>query len=380
MNSGLKIVYDYRVFDGQLYGGISRYYVKLATYLRRHAGVDVKIVAPLFKNVYLGELSNARDGGSIVRGFKTAFLEKRERYRRVLNRGLTDLYVNLKRPDIYHKTYYDGKWPPRCRSKKVVTIHDMIYERHRDEYEGAEELIDKVARELYSADLVICVSENTKTDLLNYYDVDESKVVVIHHGVERYEEVTRRPYEKRLKKDGRDYILYVGKRDGYKNFKTLVEAWSSSEKLRNDFDIYCFGGGEIRREEREEWRGIGANNDRIVHIAGGDRDLYEAYRNACCFVYPSRYEGFGIPPLEAMACRCPVICADNSSIPEIVGDAGAYFDAESSDDLRGCLEDAVSGEDAREDLTKRGLERAEAFTWKRCAKRTYSEYKRIGCQ
>ena len=235
MNRKYKIVYDYRVFDGQIYGGISRYYVKLAFYLQRFIGCDVKIVAPFFRNNYLYELSRTKNGKNTIRGLRSSILEDRERYRRVLNRSLTDLYVDIKKPDIYHKTYYDGKWPGYCGAKKVVTIHDLIYEKNRHEYEGAEELINKIEKDLNISDLVICVSENTKKDLLNYYKVDENKVVVIHHGVESYEEVTNFIYDRDERKEHNcDYILYVGKREGYKNFKTLVEAWSSSENLKNN--------------------------------------------------------------------------------------------------------------------------------------------------
>ena len=376
MSRNYKIVYDYRVFDGQIYGGISRYYVKLAIYLQRFVGCDVKVVAPFFRNNYLYELSRTKNGKNIIRGFKSSILEDRERCRRVLNRSLTDLYVDIKKPDVYHKTYYDGKWPGHCSAKKVVTIHDLIYEKNRHVYEGAEELINKIRKDLNISDLVICVSENTKKDLLNYYKVDENKVVVIHHGVESYEEVINFVYERKERKDSDlDYILYVGKRDGYKNFKTLVEAWSSSKNLKKNFSIYCFGGGNIAKEEREEWKKVGADADKIVHITGDDRALYRAYRNAYCFVYPSRYEGFGIPPLEAMACRCPVICANNSSIPEIVGNAGIYFDATSSDALKECLENCVNSEDSRRRLIEKGLERVKRFTWKKCAEKTYQEYK-----
>jgi glycosyltransferase involved in cell wall biosynthesis len=167
----------------------------------------------------------------------------------------------------------------------------------------------------------------------------------------------------------------VGNRGGYKNFGKLLKAFSSSSILR-EFDLIAFGGSPLLPGEWDEIKRLGIT-DRVRFESGSDRDLAEHYRAATAFVYPSMYEGFGIPPLEAMSHGCPVVCSNAGAIPEVVGDAGVYFDPNNSDELRSTLERVATTEGLQADLRVRGYQRISAFSWDRCAEATAKIYREI---
>jgi glycosyltransferase involved in cell wall biosynthesis len=175
----------------------------------------------------------------------------------------------------------------------------------------------------------------------------------------------------------RPYLLYVGHRAGYKNFRLAVEAYAASPALREAFDFVTFGGFAMADAELEWIARLGLRADSVVRIAGSDLELARAYRHARMFVYPSRYEGFGIPPLEAMSSGCPVACSDNSSIPEVVGDAAVLFDAADGDSIRDAMERVGFDESLRARLIEAGHARVRQFSWDQCVAATMAVYRRM---
>ena len=173
----------------------------------------------------------------------------------------------------------------------------------------------------------------------------------------------------------RPSLLYVGHRGGYKNFKTLLQAYSSSPILR-EFELIAFGGYPSLPDERKEIRRLGIT-DRVRFESGSDRELAARYQAAAAFIYPSMYEGFGIPPLEAMSHGCPVVCSNAGAIPEVVRDAGVYFDPNNPEQLRTVLERVVTTEGLQADLRARGYRRIAAFSWDKCAAETAQIYREI---
>jgi glycosyltransferase involved in cell wall biosynthesis len=167
----------------------------------------------------------------------------------------------------------------------------------------------------------------------------------------------------------------VGHRGRHKNFKTLLRAYSSSPILR-EFELIAFGGDPLQRGEHKEISRLGIT-DRVRFESGSDGELAARYRTAAAFVYPSKYEGFGIPPLEAMSHGCPVVCANAGSIPEVVGDAGVYFDPNNTEELRIALERVATTEALQADLRARGYARITAFSWDKCAAATAQIYREI---
>ena len=162
--------------------------------------------------------------------------------------------------------------------------------------------------------------------------------------------------------------------EGYKNFSRLLQAFAASERLKNDFSLVCFGGRGLSGAELDEINSLGFARNRIVQVAGDDRVLANLYQYASILVYPSLYEGFGIPPLEAMSFKCPVACSYTSSLPEVAGDAAEYFDPLDTESIRSAIETVVYSTDKSATLIARGLVRLKLFSWEACAQQTKAVY------
>jgi glycosyltransferase involved in cell wall biosynthesis len=162
-------------------------------------------------------------------------------------------------------------------------------------------------------------------------------------------------------------VLFVGDRGGYKNFAGLVEALRAP--ALEDIQLVCYGGGPFRKGETLPRRAL--------HLSGSDELLAQLYRQAAALVYPSVYEGFGLPALEAMACHCPVVCSNAGSLPEIVGTAAELFDPRDPAAIADAVERVLTSSGRAQELRTRGAERAKQFTWERCAMETRQVYRRL---
>lgn len=369
MKQALKVVFDHQIFAWQQYGGISRYSTELAYQLLVNLRQKAHIFSPFFINSYL----NRSKKNLSVFGFKVPKIPMGGRIYRALNSILFTPYIFAIRPDIVHETYYSA-WQPvlflRRHHKTVITVHDMIHEKYPESFSPLDPTRYEKARAVKRADHVICVSENTRKDLIALLNVSPEKVTVVHNGFSR-------PKLNENKFDyPRSFILYVGQRGGYKNFDRLFEAYASSW-LSEKYDLLCFGGGELNENEKRMASMLGVNLKQIKQISGDDDLLSSIYASATAFVYPSLYEGFGIPPLEAMSLGCPVVCSSSSSIPEVVGDAAQMFEASDVNSIKESLERVIGDDSLRNSLIERGLERAKLFSWERCARETLSVYEKV---
>jgi glycosyltransferase involved in cell wall biosynthesis len=227
------------------------------------------------------------------------------------------------------------------------------------------------------ADHVICISENTRRDLVEMFGVAETKVSVVYLGYDELATSGKEPEAVAAVTSSCPYLLYVGTRGGYKNFEGLLRAYASSGFLRDNFSLVTFGDGPFRGEENLLIKELGLSNGQVKQIGGEDNVLGHLYKGAAAFVYPSLYEGFGIPPLEAMSIGCPVICSNTSSLPEVVGNAGEYFDPGSIESIRTALETVLQSTTRRDDLIKMGHMRSASFSWARCADETLAIYRSL---
>ncbi len=361
----MKVLFDAQIFRQQRYGGISRYFCEVATRLAADPDVMARIVAPHHRNGYLASVP-----APVVVGWPASRFKRLGRLARAAARMVERSTAARLQPDIIHETYYWGPLLQQPRARCVLTVYDMIHERFPSHFAAGEPTSEAKRRAVQRADHVICISHNTRRDLIEYLQVPESKVSVTHLSANMTPPATPPA------SDGAPYLLYVGDRGGYKNFLGLVTAVGGSTLLR-DLDIVCFGGGELSADEWEAIDRAGIARSRIRHSAGDDVALARLYAGALCFVYPSLYEGFGIPPLEAMRCDCPVACSNTSSIPEVVGDAGAYFDPSDAGSLRQALEEVSGSESLRETLRERGRRQLQKFSWDRCAAETLGIYRGV---
>jgi len=366
----MRIAFDHQEFCLRAYGGIGRYFVRLAEQLIA-LQQEVAIFAALYQNRSLGELP-----AGVVHGYALCYPPKSGPVLQQMSRIISNRAIKRWRPQVVHETYYsrDGFAPKTCRL--VVTVHDMIHELYRDLMPTHDKNISQFKRMTVDrADHVICVSENTRRDLINLFGTNDRKVSVVQHGYDRLPCNCQR--DGQVVSATRPYLFYVGARDGYKNFAGFLRAVASSQSLKGDFDIVAFGGGRFTLSERRLFGELGFRQDQVRQLTGDDKLLGNFYQGAAAFVYPSLYEGFGLPPLEAMAHQCAVISSNTSSMPEVIGDAGEFFDPISNDSIAEAIARVVYSSSRTRDLVARGHKRLDLFSWNRCADQTLNVYRNI---
>lgn len=366
----MYIAFDFQIFLLQTYGGISRYFIKLAENLIA-LSQDITILAPLHRNHLLAEASNLS-----IRGFALSdFPPKAYKLIHLYNYLVTKYCPQKQKPDIVHETYYSFRKTAIGSCPTIVTVHDMIYELFPLQYPKNDFTSKQKKIAVDRATHVICDSEHTKKDLVNIFCTPEDKISVVYLGIDTVVGNSNKlPRESSTQKP---YLLYVGNRGGYKNFNGFINGVAQSKRLIKDFDIIAFGGGHFSADELLHFSHLGFSENQIKHFSGNDSILHALYQHAYAFIFPSFYEGFGMPPLEAMAHNCPIICSNSSSIPEVVGDAGEYFDPSSVDDISMTIENVVYNNETREKLLSYGKKRILHFSWKKCAEKTLSVYQQI---
>jgi len=362
----MKITFDSQIFTLQEYGGISRYICSLATHLAELDGVDASIIAPFYFNAYLENLPK-----HIVSGIKIPKIPKTGRVFHQSSLWLTRRAISKLAPHIVHETYFTEKSVAPKGVHTVVTVYDMIHELFPDAFSKQDKTSAQKCIATQRADHVICISESTRKDLLELFDLPEDKVSVVYLGFDNLIPEISETHKTK------PYLLYVGQRGGYKNFDGFLRAYASSLWLRDNFDVLCFGGGSFSSAEKKLFADLILSENAITQINGSDSKLADCYRGAALFVYPSLYEGFGIPPLEAMSLGCPVVCSNNSSIPEVVGEAGEYFDPNDIDSMRTAMERVLNSLARRAELIDFGVTRRAQFSWQRCAKETLAIYRNL---
>jgi glycosyltransferase involved in cell wall biosynthesis len=267
---------------------------------------------------------------------------------------------------IFGANYFLPRLMGAVARRRVITVHDVTYKRFPEllQKETLDNLEAQMMREIALADAVICVSESTRRDVIHYYEVDPSRVVAIHSGLPELPEPEPIDLPPR-------YILFVSTVEPRKNLGLLLDAFE-----RLDYDGSLVVAGKIGWKAEEISRRL--RGPRIVHLDYvKPAQLATAYRNADAFVFPSIYEGFGFPVLEAMALGVPVVAARSSSLPEIGGDAALYFDPSDRGDLEEQLARVLSDEVLRAELIARGRERAAQFRWDRAAAETLEVFRSV---
>jgi glycosyltransferase involved in cell wall biosynthesis len=364
----VRIIYDHQIFGWQEYGGVSRYFVEIAKRLQASDEYEVEILSPLFVNQYLKNDPTLR-----VRGRYVHQLPKATQIIQVINAGLVRRMLHNNPPDIVHETYYLDRRLAPSRTKTVVTVYDMTHEKFPHFFHSLDKTSETKRVAVERADHVICISESTRSDLIELFDVNREKTSAIHLAASV------------VPSDNRDtppitngsYIAYVGLRSGYKNFEGLLRAFAASEFLKKNFAIVCFGGEPFTASDRAQVARLHISVDRVLHAQGEDHALLGVYRNAAALVYPSLYEGFGLPPLEAMSAGCPVVCSNTSSLPEVCGEAAEYFDPHVPESIAAAIERVVMSSSRRQDLAALGLAQSQKFSWDTCARETAAVYNRI---
>ncbi len=357
----MRVQYDDQIFASQRRGGISRYFVELIRQFAESPELDVypQLGWRWTRNGHALEAALGRPlripGGS--RGHMLRWAN------RMLN-------VRRRDAEITHHTYYRPEYlSRRSTPRMVVTIHDMTPELFPDLFPKGNPHLRK--REyVRRATLVLCVSESTRRDLLRVYGSVEAPMIVTHLGVsDRFT-----PGALRASWRPDRYVLFLGNRGGYKDFRVVIEAFAQLTPGQRGTALVAVGGGAFSSDEEGLISRWGLRG-RVVQRAASDEELPGVFGGASAFVFPSRYEGFGLPTLEAMACGAPTVLADSSSHPEVGGDAALYFPPGDSSVLAVRLGRLLSDDAFRRHFSEKGIARAGKFTWRRTAEVTADGYR-----
>ncbi|UCC53200.1 MAG: glycosyltransferase family 4 protein, partial [Anaerolineaceae bacterium] len=292
------------------------------------------------------------------------------RTRRLLQRRI----IGDSRNKIWHSTYYTEQldW----EGPKVVTMVDAIHERFPELFTEPrhEQLRIRMRRCLSSADIVIAISETTKKDIVQIYELDAARIRVIPLACSDNLVSTESNRLTEERSGNPPFFLYVGRRGAYKDFETILTAMSLSSNVRNA-QIVAVGPPATSRET-ERLKSLGLD-DRVTMLNDvGDRQLESLYRNAMALLFPSLYEGFGIPLLEAMACGCPIIASRIPSTLEVARDCPIYFEAGNAEQLAGIFDD-VGTSTRKWQRAECGDEVSRQFSWAKTANLTLNVYREL---
>jgi glycosyltransferase involved in cell wall biosynthesis len=238
-------------------------------------------------------------------------------------------------------------------------------------FKSSDNTIELKKAAIKRSDHLICISQKTKEDLLEFYRISENKVSVVYHGVEKDSFISLPPHPLETK-----YFLYVGSRAAYKNFDLVLQVFSNYGQDLEDCQLLVFGGGAFSLAEKRRIYELNLE-DRVRIESGPDSLLANRYQNAVALIYPSLYEGFGFPPLEAMQYQCPAIVSNASCLPEISGDAALLFDPFSQAALADAMIKVMNDGTLNNQLRELGSQRVKDFSWSRTVLETTRIYHQL---
>lgn len=285
------------------------------------------------------------------------------------------LFTHPKIDALFCPAHYTPRF---CPVPTIVTIHDTSYLFFKDEFLKRDlyKLTSWSKHAIERSAKVITVSASTKKDVVKNYQVDASKINVIHNGFDKSKESYKESHGGSFSLPKSPYLLYVGTIQPRKNIKTLIDAFKIFHEKNPKYSLVLVGKmgwlfGDIFEYVLEQ------NLEDHITFTGyvSNSQLAALYQKASCFIFPSLYEGFGIPLLEAMHYRCPVIASNAASLPEVGGDAAIYFDPKDPQDLVKALDKVIGNDQVRQSLVKKGLKRVQLFSWERSAEETLKTIK-----
>jgi glycosyltransferase involved in cell wall biosynthesis len=365
----MKVLYDHQIFSLQKYGGISRYFYELINQYKYIEDIEAKISLLVSNNHYISDRKYVQH----VNLLPNKEFRGKHRLLSPINKINSIKKIKMKDYDVFHPTYFDPYFLKYIGDTPfVLTIYDMIDEKF-SELVSKNNLTAKHKKILVEkASKIIAISESTKKDLIEIFNIDAEKIIVIYlaSSMKIHDD-----FRMKIKLPGK-YILFVGTRKGYKNFHTFIKAVSAIINEEKELFIICVGAGKFTTDEINLFNELNIK-DKVVQFDLDDDSLSQFYRNALMFVFPSLYEGFGIPILESFACRCPLVCSDTSSFPEVAGNGAQYFDPSSEKSMFKAIKKVLYDKEQREILVKNGIERLKYFSWEQTALETKKVYESV---
>lgn len=351
------------MFSRQKYGGITKYFCELMKHF------------PKANSYILGVLlSNNQHLKDDFNFFKKLYLPMPQKDSKIRSHLKSKLYrlnsfyskrlISSMNYDLLHPTYYDPYFLKIVRRPYIVTVHDLIVFKFQDVYKKEEQMA-AMSRIIHNAKRIIAISHSTKLDIINELKIKPEKIDVIYHGFNRIEP------KKNVNIYGR-YILYVGARGGYKNFDNLLKAFQLLTLQHKDLKLLCVGS-PFSNQELATLRELKIVKNTMI-MGVNEIKLNELYSHALAFVYPTQYEGFGMPILEAFSNDCPVCLSNTSCLPEIAKDGGIYFDPLKPESIANVITKTITNPDFADRMIKAGRSRLLEFSWEKCTEQTQKTY------
>jgi len=346
----MKIIFDHQLFSYQKYGGASRYFAELL----RHLPVETWETTTVFSNnEYIKEYNLFKPWHFLP----NKWFKGQGRIMNELNKPYSYIKLLQKNYDVFHQTHFETYCLKAIGDKPMVTtFHDTNFSN----YNPNDHIVSLQKKSLERANIIVAISNNTKKELIELFNIDESKVKVIYHGINKnnsplnVNRIVEQPY-----------ILFVGDRTGFKNFERFIRAVSLLLPDYKDLRVVCTRN-KFTANEMSLFSELGIS-DKVIHISADESTLAQLYRDAAMFVFPSFSEGFGMPILEAMAQRCPVVLSDASCFPEIADKAALYFDPMDIDNMSETIKSLLENESLRNELIEEGDKRLKFFSWEKNA-------------
>ena len=389
-NNRIRILYDHQIFSEHSFGGVSRIFFELLDSLSKDDEYSASLSLKFSNNIYLNNsdlssqfkpyLKKLSDNGffsfpsKIVNRLIIKPIIKIQKEKNKIN---SIKLLKKGEYDIFHPTYYDPYFLEHLNGKPfVLTVHDSIHELFPEYFYLSDEIAEWKSQLIKSASKIIAISENTKNDLIKLYKLPKEKIEVVYLANSLKDDSNNKmEITNKLNLPG-NYLLYIGNRVNYKNFIFFVESIIPILKQNKTLFLVCGGGPNFTYSEIELFKENGIKSQ-ILHYSVNDEILVALYKNAIAFVYPSFYEGFGIPILEAFKFGCPVLISNSSSLPEIAGDACITFNPKNKTSISEAVELILWDENLRLELKHKGKEREKLFSWKRTIHETKQVYKSI---
>jgi glycosyltransferase involved in cell wall biosynthesis len=360
----MRILYDGQIFQIQKAGGVNRIYAEVITGLPGD-----------YHPLIIGVEDFGRNVPSHPHLERPSFKLFRPRRFSVPLRDKWWKPRLLRQLDLFHPTYYHltyGFSFSDFKCPMILTVYDFVYATYSKLIEGAEGVIRNQTEAIRKADHIICISKATENDLLERFPQKEDKTSVISLG-SSFEIQPPLAEQAIFEKPS---FLFVGARWGYKNFSFLLRVFARACESNPRIRLRV-AGAPLNTEECWQIHLLGIS-DRVEAVTYPDeQQLISLYRSSVALVYPSLHEGFGLAPLEAMACRTLAITSNTTSLPEVVGNGGIMLDPTREVDWVECILKTAKGGGDRDLMIDRGLERVRMFSWKKTVKQHLEIYRRL---
>lgn len=386
----MQIIYDHQIFYRQNYGGVSRYFCELMKQFSTDPDMNFTLPLRYVQNDNLSQFPQldkywSKRYNRLYKNNYISMVQKKIRFNAlnfglnyiINNRGESIRILQKQNFDIFHPTYYEPYFLKYLGKKPfVVTVYDMIHELFPQHFKSGDKTRLWKKQLIENAGAIIAISDNTRQDIVKFTDTDPGRIHVIHLGNPfEYSPAQNDPcpaapvFEK-------PYLLFVGGRPAYKNFDLFIESVAGMLRDHEDLHVVCAGSEPFSSREKNSLKKLNIS-DKVHHVKINDTILKNLYQNARAFVFPSLYEGFGLPVLEAFSCGCPLLLSNASSLPEIGGDGAAYFDPNDGESIRAAVERVLVNEKYRQDLIQKGSNRLKIFTWIKTAYSTKKVYNNL---